>query len=303
MDSSTREMLAYHHPADAMNEYADHSACTDPSEYEKTYIPTLITSLFVASLSQAATLSHRYSFTNDASDAVAGADLTLNGAATINAGALCLPGNGTRIHNASANGSSLTTLATTITTASAITIEGWFTMDGAGTNEWSKVFMAGNGSNNNFLAMTPRRQGSGFIALTQGAANGIEGVAASTKQTNFDGSTFYMASVWDTTTDTITLYHQGSGDSSPIAYSASLKGFLLSDLNLTELYLGSAVHFGDDDYQGSIDELRIWDGALTQSQISANFAAGADTIAVPEPSTFLLLGLSALTTLTRRRRA
>jgi hypothetical protein len=61
--------------------------------------------------------------------------------------------------------------------------------------------------------------------------------------------------------------------------------------NPESLYIGHQQSGADRYYNGLLDDLRIYNNALSQSEISA---------LVPEPVTFLLLGLGAV--LLRKRR-
>jgi len=238
------------------------------------------------------TLAHRYSFTSDATDSVGSADLTLNGGAAVTGGELDLPGGGTRVNNASAVGASLSELAGTINGASAITMETWFDQDTFTT--WAKTFMAGD-STANYLDITPRRgnpgdplgitindTGHGETLLTDGS------LAADTD--------YYVATIWDTITDTMSIT-VGPVGGTLSTVSGPMNGNLLSNIPIAQLYLGSAVGFGDIDFNGQIDEFRIWRGALTSEQIAANFAAGPNSIpgqVIPEPSTFAIWALGLL---------
>ncbi|MDB6098895.1 MAG: hypothetical protein JWN58_1598, partial [Gammaproteobacteria bacterium] len=60
---------------------------------------------------------------------------------------------------------------------------------------------------------------------------------------------------------------------------------------------------GDANLDGVYNEFRVYDYALTQEQAAGNYAAGPDSVNVPEPGTVtaLLTGLGVLGL--RRRRA
>jgi hypothetical protein len=69
-------------------------------------------------------------------------------------------------------------------------------------------------------------------------------------------------------------------------------------------WLGRSQFSPDPFFNGSINEFRIYDQALSGAEVAASFAAGPDTI-VPEPSGVVLAlvgGLSALVLRRDRRR-
>lgn len=61
--------------------------------------------------------------------------------------------------------------------------------------------------------------------------------------------------------------------------------------NYSNFYLGRSQFSADPFFNGTIDELRTYDMALTASQIQSEFVSGPNVLAVPEPSGLLLLGL------------
>src|SRR5580700_6354965 len=108
-------------------------------------------------LAQSGSLTHRYSFTADASDSVGTASGTLNGGATIVSGSLTLNGvNG--FVNLPPN---------LVSNYSAITIETWVTDNGSG--NWARIFDFGNNTGG------AGAQGTGteymFLSLPAGTGN------------------------------------------------------------------------------------------------------------------------------------
>ena len=95
---------------------------------------------------------------------------------------------------------------------------------------------------------------------------------------------------------------RGADGNIPSIQTWSMGGNLMSDLTINEFYLGSAVGWNDGDLFGKIDEFRIYDGGLNDAQIAASFAAGPDTVVIPEPASLLLLGLGGCALALRRRR-
>ena len=68
-----------------------------------------------------------------------------------------------------------------------------------------------------------------------------------------------------------------------------------SIFNTADLAIGSKDTFDDDFLNGSLDDVRIYEGSLSEQEIQALHAA------IPEPATLGLLGLGALGLLRRRR--
>ncbi len=239
------------------------------------------------SAAQGAIISHRYSFDGNANDSVGNADLTLNGSAAISGSVLDLPGGTTRTNNASATGGSLTELASTINSSSAITIEAWFNQDAQ--TGWAKIFMAGNSTGEyEYLDITPYRGNTTQLGITINDSSHDEAVLGS--QTLGTDTEHYVAAIWDTTTGYMSIT-VGQVGGTLTTYTATMGGNTLADIPINEFYLGSAVGFGDPDFNGQIDELRIWKGVLTGDEITRNFEAGPNSI-VPEPST--VMGMSSL---------
>lgn len=218
-------------------------------------------------------LAHRYSFDRDLSDSAGGADLSLVGGASVSGGALQLPGGPSRTNHAAAQGGALTGLEDTIQHAVAVSVEGWFTQDAA--QNWSKVFMAGLGSGEDYMDITPRRQTDGNAASMSLLVDGGEETQAIAEDSPplDTGRDYYFAAVWDQATDRLTL-HIGPVGGSLETYTGPMGGRSLADLDLDEFHLGAAVYWDDPDFHGRIDEFRVWNGALGDAKVADNFAAG-----------------------------
>lgn len=263
-------------------------------------VVTLLGSVALTATTNAATISnlvHRWSF-GDLTDSVGGADISLHGAALLNgSGSLSLPGSSTpRTNYASV------AIGSTISAANSLTVETWATTTVNQT--WSKVWMFGNS--------TGPHRGMDFAPVRRGVTNTLPGVAYSAdfsqsetviQEPNFasaplaTGTQFFSAVVFDANFHLISLYING-------VYGGGIYwGGSVSDLgNTAENFFGAAVGFPDNDYNGSINELRIWNSALSSSEIASNAAAGPNVISVPEPSA-LLIGLVSTLGFARRRRA
>ena len=74
--------------------------------------------------------------------------------------------------------------------------------------------------------------------------------------------------------------------------------------SLTNAWLGRSAYPGDGMINGTIDEFRIYNNALSSSQVAADAAAGPNTVLTPEPASLALFGVAgASLLLIRRRRA
>ena len=113
---------------------------------------------------------------------------------------------------------------------------------------------------------------------------------------------YFVAITYDTTAGAVVY----SGDQHDAAVSAAT----LSDVAGGALNLSSATSIslldrfsGGRDYPGAIDDVNLYSGALTQSQLDA--IQTAQLLAVPEPATLALLSLSSVVgaMMLRRRRS
>ncbi|MES2922572.1 MAG: LamG-like jellyroll fold domain-containing protein [Verrucomicrobiota bacterium] len=223
------------------------------------------------------TLKHRYSFASDATDSVGNADLTLVGTTAVTGGALNLPGGATRTNHATAQGAALTELGATINTATAITMEAWFNQDTF--QGWAKIFMAGLANGNDFMDITPRRNGDGFVSSMTIRNDGDAGTVALGGVNGaplVNNTEYYVAATWDATQNLMTL-RIGAVGGTLSTYTGSMGGRSLASISVAQFFLGSAVFFGDPDFDGQIDEFRIWSGALGAAKVAANFAAGPNS--------------------------
>ncbi|MBN2783665.1 MAG: LamG domain-containing protein, partial [Pontiellaceae bacterium] len=173
-------------------------------------------------------------------------------------------------------------IANTLAANPSITIEGWFTMNSL--QGWSKVWMFGtpNGGSEpglSYVDFTPRRgDGSNVpsISLDTVSATEVNTSGGSNPAILSAGTEYYVAAVYNAGDDTMYFYIDGS-----LVDSASMNGGNVTQLQATEAWFGAAVYWGDNNLNGSINEVRIWDGPLTSDQIAEHYTLGQDTLPMP----------------------
>lgn len=125
----------------------------------------------------------------------------------------------------------------------------------------------------------------------------VGGGGTTTGATIADGSWHHIAIVVPTVGATVSA-SQYSIDGGTLTAFGGTTGATTVGINTVDnpLRLGESVVGTDDrDYKGLIDEVRIYDEALSQSAITA-------LASVPEPSSAALLGLGGLALILRRRK-
>jgi hypothetical protein len=226
-----------------------------------------------------AVLTHRYSFketagTSNVTDSVGGAawNGTLNGSAALDGTNLVLDG---------VNGY-VQLPAQIIGGYSALTVEAWVNF-GANAN-WTRLWDFGDqnsgGGGNSSAYFTPHNGGGGS-QLTMFKPGGGVDVALST---NLDNSgEMQVAGVY--TGNSMDLYYNGVlvGHSVP-------SNVALTDVIDANSYIGKSMFDPDPYLTGTVDEFRIYQGALKPSQITADFASGPN--AVPTAGPKLSIGLT-----------
>ncbi len=249
--------------------------------------------LATLTMSANAALIHRYSFTSDASDSVGSAHGTLNGNASISGGAVHLDGTSStyvRLLSSGAGGININTLTS-------LTIEAWWSHtsipDSPGPFNGQRVFDFGKAgtTGTDYLYYTPTAYNSG-LGQVLGMSDDYWNNEKQVNQAPMLAvdTLWHMAAVIDGTT--LSYYLNG-------AFVGSVAAFAPTVLSNTDAFLGKSVYDGDPAFAGSITEFRIYNSALSASEIQQNFTWGPD--AIPEPATFGLLGTAAIAMLLRRR--
>ena len=169
----------------------------------------------------------------------------------------------------------------------AITVQWWGKVQSFDTG-WQAGVARGEGSNWRF-----HRQGGEQTMAWQGGNNDIHGGA----NVN-DGQWHHFVGTSDAASDVRTLWIDGVNMA-----SQGLTGAITSDPNLP-LMVGENPQANGREWNGEIDDVAIWNRALSESEILQIFnagQAGTSLGAIPEP-TVGLLGLLSLGLLTIRRR-
>ncbi len=235
----------------------------------------------------AASKAHHYTFNDDSfTDLVGGLDGTLDGAAAISGGALQLTGGTGELDAA--------TLA--INTYDSVTIEFWATSNDAVNTGFSALFGAGetnpantNLASNYLLFATHRGDNNNRGAIGTNNQNGTpwlseEGVNSA--EIN-DNSEHHYVLVINDITKQLEWFVDG------VSQGAVTTQQDLADV-ATEFASVGALYPADASWQGSVNEFAIYDGALTDAEVAASFAAGA-TVGAPASVAVTNVSLSGTT--------
>jgi uncharacterized protein YjdB len=221
-----------------------------------------------------AVLDHRYSFVSDASDSVGGP--TWNGhlvapnggtAATINNG-LTLPGGGGNNNGYVALPSGI------LTNTSSITVECWVTQSTA--QQWATVWdFANDGSHNFELCPFPQRGILNLDAAITPHGNEIDTITGSLFP---NGSEQYVTFTFNAATLTGTIYTNGAFDAAQAYPDATyIPGSIGGSSGTSQNWLGNDT-YGDAQFQGTVYEFRIWDGAVSPLYLAISAAAGPGVV-------------------------
>ncbi len=271
-----------------------------------------------------ADITHRYSFTTDASDSVGTANGTLVNGATVAGGSLALANGGKN----SVNGQYLALPATILPASGSVTIESWFTFTGSGffSEDWTFSNNANdtNGpgaTNGQYLMHTisaPQggpaagAAGGSHIAQTLAGYSGGEtdafettpGIGAGGGGYLDDGEKFMAATVIDATAGTMSYYLYDLSAGGIGGLQQTITAIPLSSYAFTNAYLGRSAFGSDGATNGNVDEFRIYNNAQSAAAITADELLGPNTVApTPEPTSLALLALGGAALINRRRKA
>ncbi len=238
-------------------------------------------------------LIHRYSFTDDASDSVGGADgvLVNNTTAAAFIDGQAVMGNDGTQSNDSDTGDYIDLPNGLISSLSQMTVQVWATYTDESLAIWSRVLsfgiadsgedVSGGGGSSTYLTIQPNRNGNiaGFEYRNNGAVN----EATLDDRVPLHEEIQYTL-IHDDLAGTIKFYLNGVVQVG-IPTNVTLKEF--NDINV---WLGRG-QWNDPLFVGSFNECRLYDTALTAEEIAASYLAGPDALpGEPEPCDLVLAG-------------
>jgi hypothetical protein len=273
-------------------------------------------------------LTHRYSFNDGtANDSIGSANGTVVGTnGSISGGQLVLANTGEGSQTPGTTGAYLDLpngiISSSAAASGAVTVEMWITMQ---TNrDWAAAFTAGTSIHNEntsdccnddqpYIQIIPRTGDGGQgndVRVTSNSYGGPEGWVDDLGPADGTdlaiGQQEHLVSVFDQSggmPGTITVYRNGAlMGTSAIAANLDLKTFLRADNTGGDvnIWVGRS-QWPDSLLAASVNELRIYNSALTAAQALANFTAGPN--AVPEPGAAALLAIAIGGFILRRRAA
>ncbi len=143
-----------------------------------------------------------------------------------------------------------------------LTIEGWFEVDSF-TNQWQNILFKGQPSGNNNREYALWVNNTGFLYFTYGSTTTAYAIQTPTGSIQA-GQWYHFAAVLDADTGTSELYLDGQLEASG---SIDSSGILNSG---GPLFFGHAVENWDNGLTGSLDDIRIYNVARSQSQIQSD---------------------------------
>jgi len=217
-------------------------------------------------------LAHRYSFVSDATDSVGGANGTLvapnGGAAASIANGLILPGN---THGGNGYSGYVSLPQGVLTNTTSITVECWLTQNQA--NTWAQAWDFGiNNQAYNFALIPYPANNNGNVEVANFNNNANLYISSAAHFPN--NAEQYVAVTFNDSSLIGSIYTNGVLDATEnypsTAYAPGSYGAPGGTVNN---YLGNDI-YGDDQFDGTIYELRIWNGAVTPLYLALSTAAG-----------------------------
>lgn len=214
---------------------------------------------------------HRYSF-NDAQnpglDSIGGATATLVNGATVAGGVLNLANSGTLASSDPSGQYANLPIGGTIAGLTNSTFETWTQFRGG--NNWQRAFDIGDNTNE-YIFLSPRSgNGTARFEVKDNASNTriTESFLASTN------SEHHFVGVINASAGQMEFYIDGA-----LVATNSLNGFTPQAIGATiNNWLGRSQFGGDAYYNGTINEFRVYNTALTAAQVRANTLLGPNSV-------------------------
>jgi uncharacterized protein YjdB len=217
-----------------------------------------------------AAMLHHWDFNTGGTDSISGSNVTLVGAATISGGSLNIPGGAVFVDYGSVN------LAATLANNPTLTVECWYTQNALTT--WSKVWMFGFDNPGGepqlaYIDYTPYTGIGGnppkidFDPNDNNELNAAGGPALNAAQE------YHAVSVYDAAQNRMSMWIDGV-----LIATNTMGGETIQNLGFNTGRFGSGFYWPDQELNGSINDIRIYNNALGALQVAVNFAAGADTV-------------------------
>jgi hypothetical protein len=222
-------------------------------------------------------LTHWYTFNSGAGeDLVGDLDVGIVNGATVQSGQVVLSNNGVTSGQA-ASVQYINMPATALPASGPLTVVTWFTASNSA--NWTRVFDFGNrvGTNGDSYLFFSPQSGLNDSRLVLSTGGGAANERIASTATSDNGAQRMLAAVVDTATDTLRLYLDGTE-----VATAPLNGADLSSITKSVAYFGRSIYDADPGLTGSINEIRIYDEALSATTIAEQAAAGPATDE-PEP--------------------
>jgi hypothetical protein len=209
-------------------------------------------------------LAHRYSFTSNVWDSVGMAHGTLMGSATVTNGALVLDGT---------TGSYVNLPGGLVSDSSAVTLECWATFGVNG--NYARVVDFGNISGTS---------GSQYFYFSPHTSSGSQHMEMKPKNTTttfdvsgtLDNRTIHVVCILDPTNNYAAIYTNGALES-----SATIAWPKFTNVSSAWSFIGRSLFSADAYLNATIDELRLYDGRLSPTEIATDCQFGPNALTLP----------------------
>ena len=221
-------------------------------------------------------LAHRWSFNGNLNDTQGGSTATKIGSSvTVADGKAKLTGSG--------NGAGSLNLGTGLLNTTAATIEIWASQTAA--RNWGRVFDYG-ADNTHYFTLT-WSSGTDIINDRAGSKNTAEVATDTTMAPYRLGVQYHISATFERQSDGSTVIRWMKRDATSghlLREGTQTMATGIHNIANPVLYLGHSFYSSDSDACAEYDEVRVWNGVLSDAQLSANAAAGPDTFLTSVPS-------------------